>query len=324
MNASDPRSLGASGVTVTALGLGCAPLGNLFSPVTDEDAASTVAAAWDVGVRLFDTAPLYGSGLSELRLGAGLAGRQGATVASKVGRLLDDDLSPDPIFVDVPDRGPRFDYSAAGVEASLTSSLERLGIDRLDVCWVHDPDDHEAAATTQAFPALRALQRDGRVGAIGAGMNQAEMLTRFVRAGLVDAVLIAGQYNLLDQHAADELLPASAAAGTGVVVGGVYGSGLLADPWGDHVHYRYGQAPPAITQRARAMHRVCEQHGVPLLAPAIQFPLRHPAVSSVVVGARSADEVRANVSAFETTVPDELWADLVSEGLLDEAVVYPS
>ena len=324
MKASAPRSLGASGLTVTALGLGCAPLGNLFSPVTDDAANATIAAAWDAGIRVFDTAPLYGSGLSELRLGAGLAGRQGATVASKVGRVLDDALPPDPIFIDVPGRGPRFDYSAAGVEASLNSSLERLGIDRLDICWVHDPDDHESAATTQTIPALRALQHDGRVGVIGAGMNQAEMLTRFVRAGLVDAVLIAGQYNLLDQHATDELLPASAAAGTGVVVGGVYGSGLLADPWGAELHYRYGEAPPAVVQRARAMHRVCEKHGVPLLAAAIQFPLRHPAVSSIVVGARSADEVRANVTAFETTVPDELWAELVRDGLLDEDTVHRS
>lgn len=314
--AHTPRDLGRTGITVTALGLGCAPLGNLFSPVTDTEAAATVEAAWAAGVRLYDTAPLYGSGLSERRLGAALAGRDGAVVSSKVGRVLDPGLDPDPIFVDVPPLGPRFDLTAAGIRASLEATLERLGRDRLDICLVHDPDDHETEAATVALPALARLRDEGLVGAVGAGMNQAAMLTRFVEAGLVDVVLVAGQWSLLDDDAGAALLPACARRGVGVMVGGVFASGVLADPWRPGVTYRYAPAPPAVVTRAREIHRVCEAHGVPPVAAAVQFPFRHPAVTAVVVGARSPDEVTAAVDALAAPVPDGLWDDLTDRGLI--------
>lgn len=312
------RALGSSGVSVTALGLGCAPLGNLFTAVTDADARSTVEAAWEAGVRLFDTAPLYGSGLSESRLGAALEGRTGALVTSKVGRVLDPSLTPDPIFVGAPPLGPRFDFSEPGVRASLASSLERLGVERLEVCWVHDPDDHEPEATSQALPSLHRLRDEGLVGAVGVGMNEPAMPTRMVRAGSVDAVLIAGCWSLLDRSADDELLGECLDRGVGVVVGGVFGSGLLADPWNDAAHYRYEAAPGPIVTRARLLDQLCRDHDVSLTAAAIQFPFRHPAVSAVVVGARSAAEFVANVDALHAEIPDELWSAVDALPPLDD------
>lgn len=320
-SAAAPRSLGRSGLTVTALGLGCAPLGNLFRAVTDTDARATVDAAWRAGIRLFDTAPLYGSGLSEARLGAALAGRRGAVVASKVGRVLRDDVAPDGIFVDVPSRGPVRDYSEAGVRTSFGESCDRLAVDHLDICWVHDPDEHEGEAASTALPELARMRAEGLVGAVGVGMNQAEMLARFVRAGLVDAVLIAGRCSLLDHHAFDELLPACADEGVGVVVGGVFNSGLLADPWAPDARFEYAAAPSHLAERARRMAGACERHGVPLAAAALQFPFRHPAVSAVLVGARTAGEVEANVAAFATSVPDALWEALASQRLVAPHVV---
>ncbi len=314
------RSLGSSGVHVTAMGLGCAPLGNLFRAVSDDDARATVDGALGAGIDFYDTAPLYGSGLSETRLGELVAGRD-VVISSKCGRVLDEALSPDPIFVGALDRGPRFDFSPAGIRTSVESSLERLDRDRLDICWVHDPDDHEPEARDAAFPTLRSLQDEGLVRAVGVGMNEPAMPTRFVNDGLVDAVLIAGCWSLLDQSAGEELLPTCAERNIGVVVGGVFGSGVLADPWSTEATYRYETAAPQIVERARALHRLCDQHGVPPLAAAVRFPFRHEAVSSVIVGARSADEIAANVEAFETDVPDELWTEMVAAGLLAEDVL---
>src|SRR4051812_28436351 len=270
---SERRTLGATSVSVTRLGLGCAPLGNLYREVDDADARATVEGAWDAGVRFFDTAPLYGHGLSEVRLGAALAARASdradAVVATKVGRVLKTGPPGDTIFAGVPPVRPVFDFSADGVRRSLDDSLARLGLDRVDVLHVHDPDDHEEDASGGAFPALRRLRDEGVVGAIGAGMNQSAMLTRFVRDAGIDCALLAGRYTLLDQSALDDLLPAATSAGVSLICGGVFNSGLLADPR-PGAPFDYAAASPSLVERARNLHAVCRRHDVPAVAAAMQ------------------------------------------------------
>ncbi len=299
---------------MTRLGLGCAPLGNLFQAVADDDAVATVDAAWDAGWRLFDTAPLYGHGLSERRLGAALAGRprDEYVLSTKVGRLLRPPAAGstvETIFVDAPDLDPVFAYSRDAVLRSIDESLERLGVDRIDVVHVHDPDDHEQAALDGAFPALIELREQGVVGAIGCGMNQWQMLDRFVDRVDLDCVLLAGRYTLLDPSGGDELLPHCLDRGVGVVIGGVFNSGLLAAP-DERATYDYASAPIHLVAQARAMAQVCTAHGVSLTAAALQFALAHPAVTSVLVGARSAAEVRSDATAAAEALPDDLWAEL--------------
>ncbi|MDX2683466.1 aldo/keto reductase [Streptomyces soliscabiei] len=314
--------LGRSGVQVTALGLGAAALANLFSEVTDEQAYDTVTAAWRRGVRYFDTAPHYGLGLSERRLGAALRDfpRAQYTVSTKVGRRLEpvdppvgDDLANG--FA-VPATHRRvWDFSADGVRRSLEASLERLGLDRVDIVYLHDPDDHAEQAFREGYPALEKLRSEGVVGAIGAGMNQAEMLTRFVRETDVDVVLCAGRYTLLDQRARAELLPAAVERGVSVVIGGAFNSGLLADPRPEAT-YNYGQAPAELLETALRMKAVADRHGVTLRAAALAFCAAHPAVASVLVGARSPAEAEDCAEQFAAPVPAALWDELRDTGLL--------
>lgn len=307
-----PVALGRSGVAVGRLGLGTAPLAGLFSAVDPDQAAAALEAAWDVGVRYFDTAPHYGAGVAERRLGAFLAGRPRAefVVSTKVGRLLVPGApDADEGFRGEPDLRRVRDYSAAGVYRSLAESLERTGLDAFDVVLVHDPDDHWDEAVGGAFPALARLRAEGAVRAIGAGMNQVGMLARFVRETDLDCVLVAGRYSLLDRSAADDLLPLCAERGVGVLVGGVFNSGVLADP-APGATYDYAPAPEHVRRRALDLAARCADHGVPLAAAALQFPLRHPAVSGVVVGARSAEEVLANAGHAALRIPEALWADL--------------
>ncbi len=303
--------LGRRGVEVTRIGLGSAPLGNLFQPVDDDQATATITAAWDAGIRFFDTAPLYGHGLAEERLGRGLAGfpRDAFVVSSKVGRLLRADPDCDPGIFRVP-RGlaPRFDYSRDGVLRSIEESLGRLGLDRLDVVLVHDPDDHEREALDGAFPALVELRDQGVVRAIGSGMNQSEMLARFLDRVDLDCVLLAGRYTLLDRSGA-ALLDACAARGVGVIIGGVFNSGILADV-GTDATFEYEPAPTAIRERAAMLGRACEAHRVPLPAAALDFALRNPAVSAVVVGARSVSEIRDDVAWAQSRIPQSLRDEL--------------
>ncbi len=307
------RSLGSRGPIVTTLGLGCAPFGNLFAAVSDAAATATVDAAWDAGIRFFDTAPLYGSGLSETRLGAAVARRPRSeyVLASKVGRLLRavEGRGADPLFVGAPPLTALFDFSRTGVLRSIEESLRRLDVDRLDVVHVHDPDDHEAEALDGAFPALLELRDQGVVSAIGCGMNQWQMLARFVDRVDLDAVLLAGRYTLLNRSGGDELLPLCAERNIGVVIGGVFNSGLLVDP--DRTPtYDYLPAPSPLVARARRMRDLCATAGVTLPGAAIQFALRHPAVTSVVVGARSPVEITHDVAVALATAPDDLWAQL--------------
>lgn len=317
--------LGRSAVEITELSFGAAAIGNLFTEVDPEQAAAAVDAAWDEGVRYFDTAPHYGLGLSERRLGEALRHRPRDTyaVSTKAGRLLD----PLPADGTASHQGlsdgfavphthrRRWDFSGDGIRRSIEESLGRLGLDRIDVVYLHDPDDHGETAFREGYPALEKLRAEGMVGAIGAGMNQTAMLTRFLRETDVDAVLCAGRFTLLDHSALEALLPEAAARGRGVVVGGVFNSGLLADPR-PGATYDYAAAPAPLLDRALRMRAVAGRHGVPLRAAALHYPLRHPAVAGVLVGTRSPDEVRDAAAQLRTTVPDALWDDLRAEGLL--------
>lgn len=309
------RRLGRSDVFVTELAFGGAAIGNLFAAVSDEAAGAAVNAAWDGGIRTFDTAPHYGLGLSERRLGAALAGRprHEFVVSTKVGRLLVPAVQPhgrDDAGFDVPADARRvFDFSADGVRRSLEASLLRLGLDRVDIALIHDPDEHGEQALRESYPALEKLRAEGSVGAIGVGMNQVPMLTQFVAETDIDVVLVAGRYTLLDQSAATDLLPAALGRGVSVLVGGVFNSGLLAAP-GPGATYDYAVAPASLIARAAELGAVCARYGVPLRAAAARFPLRHPAVVSVLIGARSAAEVADAVQLRGTNIPAALWHEL--------------
>jgi D-threo-aldose 1-dehydrogenase len=320
--------LGRSGLRASVLGLGTAPLGNLFTEVAEADAEAAVRAALAAGVTLVDTAPLYGLGLAERRLGRVLGGlpRESFVLSTKAGRLLrplrEGETTDLKEFVALPAVKPVWDFSRDGVLRSLEESLDRLGLDRVDVLLLHDPDDHEGDAYRHAFPALAELRDQGVVRAIGAGMNQAEMLTRFVGDLDVDVVLMAGRYTLLDQRALAELLPACAERGVAVVIGGVFNSGLLADPR-PGATFEYAPAPPPLLERAARLQAVCARHQVPLRAAALAFPFCHPAVSSVLVGARSAAEVDDAVAMHGRPFPADPWAELVAEGLLPDHAPTP-
>ncbi|AZP21820.1 aldo/keto reductase [Streptomyces aquilus] len=309
--------------TPRGLGFGGAGLGNLFSEVPEEQAHAAVTAAWDRGIRYYDTAPHYGLGLSERRLGAALREhpRDAYLISTKVGRRLEpsadggDDLA-DGFAVPATHRRV-WDFTEDGIRRTLDASLERLGLDRVDLVYLHDPDDHAEQAFREGYPALEKLRAEGVVGAIGAGMNQAGMLTRFVRDTDVDVVLCAGRYTLLDQSAATELLPAALANGTSVVVGGAFNSGLLADPK-PGATYNYTQVPEEVLHRALRMKEVAERHGITLRAAALAFCAAHPAVTSVLIGARSAAEVHDGADQFATPVPDAFWQELRETGLLAE------
>jgi len=312
------RPLGSSGVRVTELSLGTAPLGNLYTEVSDESAAATVAAAWAGGIRTFDTAPHYGAGLSEIRLGAALRSypRAAYVVSTKVGRLLE----PDRVQTDTEGFAGRGgyrrirDYTADGVRRSIEASLTRLGLDRIDIVLIHDPDDYAGQAFGQAYPALEELRTQGCIGAIGAGMNQAAMLTRFVTDTDVDMVLVAGRYTLLDRSAGQSLLPAARERGVSVVAAGVFNSGILAAP-GPNATYDYEPASAELLARARALEAACARFGVPLRAAAARFPSRHPAVASVLIGARSAAEISDAIALWRTEIPAALWAELDEKGM---------
>ncbi|WP_312885793.1 aldo/keto reductase [Streptomyces physcomitrii] len=317
-------------IALGALSFGAASLGNLYTPVTDAEAEETVAAAWEAGIRYFDTAPHYGLGLSERRLGAALRGlpRAAFTLSTKVGRLLEprpraggDDLANG--FAVPATHRRRWDFSAEGVRRGLEESLTRLGLDRVDIAYLHDPDDHVVQALDEAYPALERLRQEGVLGAVGIGVNQCALPARFLRETDLDVVLLAGRYTLLDQSGLAELLPLAEARGVDVVLGGVYNSGLLADPR-PGATFDYARAPRELLGRAVELQRVCARHGVPLRAAALQFPLGHPAVASVLTGARSAAEVRDAAVMMATEVPGALWSELAEHGRLEPGVPVPS
>ncbi len=317
------RPLGRTGHRVGPLAFGGAGIGNLYREVSDADAEAAVHTALAAGVRYFDTAPHYGLGLSERRLGAALAGQRDSVILStKVGRLLVDEPSGadrrDEAGFDVPATSRRVrDYSRDGVLRSLESSLERLRTDRIDVVFVHDPDEYYTEALEGALPALAELRSQGVIGGFGAGMNQWRMLAGFVEHADPDVIMLAGRYSLLDQSALAELLPLCSARGVSVVAAGVFNSGILAtDRPRPGAHYDYGPADAELVARANRIADVCQRHGCTLPQAAAQFPLAHPAVATVCLGARSADQMARNASLFERPVPDDVWRELVAEGLL--------
>jgi D-threo-aldose 1-dehydrogenase len=318
-------------VAVSELSLGCAQLGNLYREVSDADASATVETAWTLGVRYFDTAPHYGLGLSERRLGAALASRprNAYVLSSKVGRLLE----PAERVEGVDDEGfavPAthrrvWDFSHDGIQRSLAQSLERLGLDRLDIVFLHDADEHLAEVFATGYPTLEKLRSERVVSAVGAGMNDARRLADLVRRTDVDVVMLAGRYTLLEQDSLDDLLPACEERRVAVIAAGVFNSGLLAraQPPQD-AKYNYGDAAPDLVERARAIAAVCERHGATLPAAALAFPLAHPAVVSVCVGARSAEQMQRNAALYGQAIAPDLWRELKEERLLREDAPVPN
>ena len=325
--------LGNGGLTFTELGFGAAPIGNLFRALTDDEAHAVLTAAWEGGVRYFDTAPLYGLGLSETRLNRLLRDkpRDSYVLSSKIGRLLRA-VPPDQRdgvgkWVDVPARKEVFDYSYDGTMRSLEFSLERLGVDRIDILYAHDLDifTHGSAAAMQArldafmaggYRALVALRDQGVIRAFGAGINEWEPAQWLVERGDFDIFLLAGRYTLLEQEAQESFLPLCQSRGIGIVVGGPYNSGILATGPRPGAHWNYAPAPDWVLTKAARLQEVCTAHGVRLVDAAFQFPLRHPTVVSVIPGGQGLAEMASNLSAAQTKIPDALWSDLRSEGLI--------
>jgi len=317
------RAIRRAGLELSELSLGCAQLGNLYRAVGDDEARATVDAAWELGIRYFDTAPHYGLGLSERRLGQALAGRPRSelVVSTKVGRLLEPLAAPtgvDDGGFDVPATHRRvWDFSRDGVLRSLESSLERLGLDRVDIVYLHDPDDHWPEAIGTAYPALEELRAQGVVSAIGAGMNQTAMLAAFARETDMDVLMLAGRYTLLDQTALDELIPACEERGVGLVAAGVFNSGVLARARPRRgARYDYSVPPDDVLRRAERIDEICDRNGVELPAAALAFPLAHPVVASVCVGARSPEQIERNASLYRSGVPEAVWDELRAAGLL--------
>ncbi len=314
------------GLELSELGLGAAQFGNLYRETTDDEVAGAVDAAWDAGIRYFDTAPHYGLGLSERRLGALLSSRprDEFVVSSKVGRILEPspenaDRQDDQGFA-VPAATRRvWDFSRDGILRSFEATLERTGLDRIDVLYLHDPDDHFEQASTEAIDALIELRDQGAIKAIGAGMNHAAPLAELIRRADVDQVMVAGRYTLLDHSAFDDLLPLALERAVAVVVAGVYNSGILAkDRPTKSANFNYETAPAALVDRAIAIADICEVHGVSLPEAAMGFAFLHPAVASVVVGARDAAQVTSNIDRYAATIPPELWSDLHTAGFLPD------
>lgn len=338
------RRLARAGLEVTTLGLGGGALGGLYEPVAAEQAHAAVAAAWERGIRFFDTAPLYGHGRSERRLGAALRGvpRASYVLATKVGVVIEPDERDaaaaarryaDPWVLD-----GRYDFGYDACLRSLEASMERLGVDRVDLVNVHDPDegdsalppaqrrgvDHLPEVMDGAYRALHELRAQGVVRAIGVGMNGVEPLAAFARAGEFDCFLLAGRYTLLEQGGLDELLPLCRARGIAIVVGGVFNSGILASGAGVATpRYDYAPADAATLARVRAIEALAADHGVTLAAAALQFPLGHPAVATAIPGMRSVAEVDANVAAARQQIPPAFWRALRDERLVDARAPLP-
>jgi D-threo-aldose 1-dehydrogenase len=312
------RRVGHTEVALTELGFGTSRLGNLYAATDDDTADAAVDAAWAAGIRYFDTAPHYGLGLAEHRLGKALADRprDEFVVSTKVGRLLEPNPRPTGSDLaaggfDVPDDlVRRFDYSRDGVRRSLEASLERLGLDRVDVVLVHDPDDFVDEAIRSAVPALVGLRDEGVVAAVGVGMNQWEAPLRFVRETDVDVVMLAGRWTLLDRTGAP-LLEACAERGVSVLDAGPFNSGVLATPWPEEgAPFDYTPADTVVLARARDLATTCRRHDLALPAAALRFALRSEVVASVVAGMGTADEVRSNVEWLGTDVPEAVWEEL--------------
>ncbi|MFB9266870.1 aldo/keto reductase [Bradyrhizobium erythrophlei] len=338
MPALPRRRLGRTGLNVSILGFGTAPLGDLFARLDDAAAIAAAERAFGLGVNLLDTSPLYGHGLAEHRCGTALrrVARDGIVVCTKVGRWMDPfhDRGGASNFVGGQPHRAVIDYSYDGTMRSVEQSLLRLGTDRLDLLLIHDVDvwthgldaieDRFREAMAGAYVALDKLRSERVVRGIGVGVNEAEMCVRFARAGQFDTMLLAGRYSLLEQPALAEFLPLAQAQGIGVMLGGVFNSGILATGAVAGAKYNYRDAPPEIMQKVARIERVCRAHGVALPTAALHFALGHPTVASLVLGAQTPQEVERNVEALSTPVPSALWRDLKAEHLLDADAPVPA
>ncbi|HXJ91338.1 MAG TPA: aldo/keto reductase [Terriglobia bacterium] len=329
MNPTEKVKVGRTDLFVTRMGMGGAVLGGLYHEVSDEAAEETVEAAWACGVNFFDTAPLYGHGRSEERMGKVLRThpRDTFVLSTKVGRVLvpADASTVESVFFEKPAPfEPVFDFSYDGVMRSFEESLRRLKLDRVDILLIHDPDDHYQEALLGAYPALHKLRSQGVVKAIGAGMNQAEMLARFAREGDFDCFLLAGRYTLIDHSGLRELVPLCQQKNISIIIGGPYNSGILAGGAVSGTKFNYEDAAPEIVDRVTRVEEVCRRHSVPLKAAALQFPLAHPAVVSVIPGARSAPEIEENFALLTVSIPRDFWQDLRAEGLLPGEAPVPA
>ena len=342
MNPTESRKLGKSGVALTQLGFGGAPLGELFVRVDEPTAAATLQAAWDAGVRYYDTAPYYGRGLSEIRYGRFLDAkpRSDFVLSSKVGRWFFPPARPDefqtgPVWAG----GLRFehvhDYSYDGIMRSYEQSQMRLGMNRIDLLLIHDLDfwfhmteakvaAHLSQLFTSGWRALDELRSHGLVRGVGAGINELGMMPRFLDALPLDFFLVALRYTLMEQEVLEVEFPYCERAGVGIVIGGVYSSGITATGPIEGAKYNYSDATPEVMERVRRMQAVCASHATPLAAAALQFPLAHPIVASVIPGAISPDQVRQNVENFRRPIPASLWSDLKREGLISERAPTPA
>jgi D-threo-aldose 1-dehydrogenase len=334
------RPLGNTGLSVTELGFGTAPLGNLFRPLADEDARATLAAAEKAGFGYYDTAPFYGFGLSERRLGDALRGRD-IVLSTKVGRLLKPVAGP--VDQNVPRHGyatpmpfePVYDYSYDAVMRSFEQSLQRLGLSKIDLLYIHDigrlthGDQNTARmaelTTGGGLKALEELRAAKAISGFGMGVNEIPACLEVMDYARLDVILLAGRYTLLEQNALDALFPACEAAGTGIVVGGAYNSGILAvgTKTGAPLYYDYEPAPEHIIAKVRAIEAVCDRHGVPLAAAALQFPLAHTIVASVIPGLDSPARVEQTLALYRHKIPTALWQDLKAEKLLREDAPTP-
>ncbi|HWG26345.1 aldo/keto reductase [Actinospica sp.] len=325
--------VGGTDLFVPRIGLGTASLGNLLVPVSDDEAVGVIRSALDAGIRFIDTAPLYGHGLAEQRVARAISGwpREELVLSTKVGRLLREGAPPDesqyhqgePFYRDVPSAGPVWDFSETGIRTSVAESARRVGVERFDILHLHDPDDHYLEASTTGYQALDALRREDSVAAIGAGMNHTGVQTRLVRHCDLDVVLVAGRYTLLDQTAMNDLLPACVDRGVSVVIGGVFNSGVLVEP-SPGARFDYVPASDEVVERARLLQGICRAHGVPLAAAALQFPLAHPRVCSVLLGPRSIAELETNLRLLEVDIPSRLWRDLIDDGLIRDDAPVPA
>ena len=340
MNFNDTLKLGQAPLSVTQLGFGGAPLGDLYGQLPESEALATVDTAYSEGIRLFDTSPFYGYGLSEHRFGHVLRQypRDSFVLSTKVGRRM---KPQDPSRID---RGqwrntlpfePVYDYSYDGVMRQVEDSLQRLATHRIDILLIHDVDvwTHGTIAETEkrfrqamegAYRALEQLRSSGVVKAIGCGLNEWEMCQRFARAGDFDCFLLAGRYTLLEQSALDEFLPLCVEKNIGILLGGPYNSGILATGTIEGAFYDYKKAPPSIMSKVKRIEMVCARYNVPLAAAAIQFPLAHPAVASIIPGAVKPSEVKQNISMMGIDIPPSLWQELKQEGLLHQEAPTPS
>ncbi len=312
-----------TGLAFPALGYGAAALGNLYQAIGDDEARALVDAAWEVGIRHFDVAPHYGLGLAESRLGEALATRPRSEylLSTKVGRLLEPSPETahqrDDSFVVPANLRRVWDTSEAGLRRSLAASRERMGIEGVDIAYLHDPEENVPAGGSlegvlaEALPTLARLREEGVVSAVGVGSKSTKALLAAVRTGLMDVIMVAGRYTLLEQPAAAELLPACLDHGVRVVAVGVYNSGALSqDVPRPDLPYEYGPMPPAVLDRISRLADVCHRHGTTLPTAALQFPLRHPAVAGIVIGAQSADQIVQNADRYAAAVPEALWAEL--------------